>query len=151
MTIAQEHISSFSLTEDGTTITLIDPDGNTLKDPNGNPMNAPITDYSVVSAIGGRYDIHSGVYTDFNGNSYDFTASTDPVDKIVIIIAIFTLGCRLAIGLAGLIDDCKNRMSDNIKECANAGGLPSLKAEVNFAPPEMQTGISDSVARMFAP
>ncbi|MFD4407541.1 hypothetical protein ACFWPH_32725 [Nocardia sp. NPDC058499] len=140
ISIAQDWISEFSFTENGTTIDVNGPDGDLLSDFNGNVMSEPISEYELFSAIGGRYEIHSGIFTDANGVSYDFTASTDPVDKIIIIISILVLGCLLAIGLQALIDDCKSTQEQAIKACAETGGLPSLKAEVEFAPTQDANG-----------
>jgi hypothetical protein len=140
ISISQDQISSFSLTESGTSISVNGPDGDLLSDFNGNVMSDPISEYELFSAIGGRYEIHSGAFTDPNGVAYDFTASTDPVDKVIIVISILVLGCLLAIGLQALIDDCKNNQQQAIKACADAGGLPSLKAEVEFAPAQDANG-----------
>ena len=124
MEIPQSAISALSLTESDNSLTLINDEGE--------PTEYGASSYSAVSVIDERYVIHSGVFSGPGVASFDFIASTDPVPTIVIILGVSAAACLLAIGLQALIDDCKNSMLSTIQECANSGGLPSLRANVVF-------------------
>lgn len=122
--IPQSAISVLSLSEFENALTLNDDEGN--------GTDYAVSSYSVNSALDGRYEIHGGVFTDPDGNSFDLIASTDPVDKIVLILAIAAVACLAVITVQALIDDCKASMQSNMQACANAGGLPALRVNVIF-------------------
>ncbi|MDQ3735596.1 MAG: hypothetical protein M3400_16645 [Actinomycetota bacterium] len=122
--ISQENISLLSLSEsDGTLV---------LNDDEGNASDYVANSYLMQTAIEDRYEIHSGVWTDPDGNTFDFIASTDPVPTIVIVIAIGAATCLAIIGIQALINDCQSSQQANIQACAAAGGLPSLRTNVIF-------------------
>lgn len=122
--IPQEAMSALSLGESEGTLVLNDHEGN--------PSDYVATAYSMQTAIDGRYEIHSGVWSDPDGNTFDFVTSTDPVPVIVWVLGIGAATCLAIIGIQALIDDCKVLGQADIQACAAAGGLPTLRANVIF-------------------
>ena len=122
--LPQEAIAALSLTESEGMLVLNDHEGN--------PSDYAVNSYSVQQAIGGRYEIHSGVFSDIDGNAFDFVASTDPVHPLIIIVGIGAAACLAIIGIQALIDDCKASMQAEVQACAAANGLPALRANVIF-------------------
>jgi len=106
-----------------------------LLDPEGNQTSYKVSDYSIVRAIGGKYQIHSGTYVDDQGNESEFVLSTDPVPVVVVVLVI---ACVAIIGCIAIADRaavlCKQQQADAIKACSAAGGLPNPKLSTQYAP-----------------
>ena len=105
-----------------------------IMDPDGNPTGYSARSYSVADAIGGTYQIYSGIYSDSEGNESEFVFSTDPAagTVIIVIVCIAAVACLAAIGISAISQNCNKSQADAVTACASGGGLPKVKAKVIY-------------------
>jgi hypothetical protein len=91
-----------------------------------------ITAFSSVSLIDDQWQLNSGTFNDPDGSAIDFFAATDPVPAVVWIAGIGVIGCLLKVGIDALLLNCREQVSENIKACSDAGGLPSVTIATTY-------------------
>jgi hypothetical protein len=84
------------------------------------------------NALGDKYQLSSGVYTDDAGNAYEYFSINDPVPAVVIVAAIGAGACLLIIGVDAVTQDCMKEMARAIEACEKNGGFPQINASVYF-------------------
>jgi hypothetical protein len=103
----------------------------------GNDTQYRIVGYSLQEAIGGLYQIQSGVFVDdASGDETEFVASLDPLPAPVILVMVVAGIAALAC-IAGLV--LSTALSAlavvaAIAACINAGGLPDYSLKTNLVP-----------------
>jgi hypothetical protein len=104
----------FSLLDDKGAETKYTFDWNSTKDPTG------------------RFTVYTGQYTcGVNGESFDFTASTDP-HPAVVIVGIIAAACLIGLAIDHLASNCREELSDAIRGCTDVGGFPQVKIGASF-------------------
>ncbi|NNN08734.1 MAG: hypothetical protein HKL85_06020 [Acidimicrobiaceae bacterium] len=91
-----------------------------------------VTNYTAVTALNGRYVIHSGVVMSAQGREADVFAIADPVPIIVVGAGILAAGCLVGGGVGWVIEWFQSNSTGQYADCLARGHYPKVRLEFKW-------------------
>lgn len=92
-----------------------------------------ITNYSLSTVLGGRYEIHTGIVASEEGRDVDVVAVADPVPIVIAGAGLVAAACIVGGGISWLIDWLQARSSGQADACRARGGFPKVVLEFSWS------------------